>query len=192
MNKLIDSYLLFRLKVKKDPEAFARIYDRYVEAVYRFAFLKLPTKEEAQDVTAETFTKAWQYICDNHAISNIRALLYRITRNLIADHYRRGHPQTLSLDETVTFQAENASSSYVSQETDLGEGKRLVEARTDLALLLRKLERLKEDYRDVLTLRLIDDLPFQDIAYILEKKAGHVRVIYHRAIKALKDLDIPL
>ncbi len=189
MHKLIDSYLLFRLKVKRDPEAFARIYDRYVEAVYRFAFLKLPTKEEAQDVTAETFTRAWQYICENHPISNMRALLYRITRNLIADHYRRGSPKTVSLDEAVTFQLENASSVYVSQENDAGQGRKLIEARADLALLLRKLERLKEDFRDVLTLRLIDDLPFQDIANILEKKTGHIRVIYHRAVKALKDLD---
>jgi RNA polymerase sigma factor (sigma-70 family) len=65
----------------------------------------------------------------------------------------------------------------------------LIEAQADLALLAKKLELLKEDYRDVLTLRLVDGLPFGVIAEILEKKSGNVRVIYHRAIKALQNLD---
>lgn len=193
LHNLIDSYLVFRLKAKRDPEAFARLYDRYVGAIYRFVFLKLPTKEEAQDVTAETFTKAWQYICDNHSITNMRALLYRIARNLIADHYRRAAPASLSLDAAVvTFQADAASSILERLEhqiSDGGQGRELIEARADIALLLKQFDRLKEDYRDVLSLRLIDELPFQDIANVLEKKTGHVRVIYHRALKALKEFD---
>lgn len=193
LHNLIDSYLVFRLKVKRDPEAFARLYDRYVGAIYRFVFLKLPTKEEAQDVTAETFTKAWQYICDNHSITNMRALLYRIARNLIADHYRRAAPAPLSMDAAVvTFQADAASSILERLEhqiSDGGQGRELIEARADIALLLKQFDRLKEDYRDVLSLRLIDELPFQDIANVLEKKTGHVRVIYHRALKALKEFD---
>jgi DNA-directed RNA polymerase specialized sigma24 family protein len=62
-------------------------------------------------------------------------------------------------------------------------------ARADLALILGRLKKLKEDYYDVLNLRLIDGLPFGVIAEILEKKTGHVRVIYHRALKALKEIE---
>ena len=188
MSNLIDRYLLFRLRTKRDPDAFARLYDRYVEAIYRFAALKLPTVEDAQDVTAETFTRTWQYVHEHEDIMNIRALLYRIARNLIADHYRRVEP-TISLD-AVTFEGENASTQPSgSIPTDHGRGGRIIEARADLALVIVKLERLKEDYRDVLTLRLVDDLPFSVIAEITEKKVGHVRVIYHRALKALNELD---
>lgn len=184
MTNLIDSYLLFRLKTKRDPEAFARIYDRYVKAIYRFVIIKLPSQEEAQDVTAETFTRTWQYVNENKKISNIRALLYRIARNLVADRYRK--PENLKINKAVTF--EDGETSNIKQSDDES-SKRVVEARADLALILQKLERLKEDYRDVLTLRLIDDLPFGVIAEILEKDAGHVRVIYHRALKALKDTE---
>ncbi|MFH1620595.1 MAG: RNA polymerase sigma factor [Patescibacteria group bacterium] len=185
MTNLIDSYLLFRLKTKRDPEAFARIYDRYVEAIYRFVILKLPSQEEAQDVTAETFTRTWQYVNENKKITNIRAFLYRIARNLVADRYR--NPENLQIDRSVTFGDENTSS--IIEPSDQEHGKRVVEARADLSLVLQKLERLKEDYRDVLTLRLIDDLPFGVIAEILEKNIGNVRVIYHRALKALKEIE---
>ncbi len=184
MTNLIDNYLLFRLKTKQDPEAFARIYDRYVEAIYRFVILKLPSQEEAQDVTAETFTRAWQYINENKKIINIRALLYRIARNLVADRYRK--PENQKINEIVTFGGGETSN---IEQTDHDFGKRVIEARADLALILQKLEKLKEDYRDVLILRLIDGIPFGVIAEILEKNTGHIRVIYHRALKALKELE---
>lgn len=186
MANLIDRYYLFRLRTRRDPEAFAKLYDRYVEAIYRFSILKLPTAEDAQDVTAETFTRAWQYVCEHKEITNIRALLYRIARNLIADKYRQNEP-ALSLD-SVTISTDETS--YITHARELGDdsrGKALVEARADLALVVQKLEILKEDYRDVLTLRLIDGLPFDVIGEILEKKPGHVRVIYHRALKAIKE-----
>jgi RNA polymerase sigma-70 factor (ECF subfamily) len=186
MSNLIDSYLLFRIRTKRDPEAFARIYDRYVEAIFRFAILKLPSREEAQDVTAETFTRAWQYVSQNAEIGNIRAILYRIARNLIADHYRKQHG-VLSL-EAVTS-SPDSTSSRIEEPGDRGREQVLVEARADLALVLRQLERLKEDYRDVLTLRLVDGLPFSVIAEVLEKTPGNVRVIYHRALKALHDTE---
>lgn len=183
MSSLYDRYLLFRLKSKQDPEAFTRLYDRYVEAIYRFSILKLPSVEDAQDITAETFTRAWQYIHDHREITNIRALLYRIARNLIADKYRNQDTHTISL-EIVTEDGAGAST-YLKVETE----PHLMEARADLALVVKRLERLKEDYRDVLTLRLIDGLPFGVIGQILEKKSGHVRVIYHRAMKALKETE---
>ena len=185
MANLLDRYLLFRLRTRRDPEAFTRIYDRYVEAIYRFSILKLPSVEDAQDVTAETFTRAWQYIYEHKEITNIRAMLYRIARNLIADKYRQTEP-TIPL-ESVTFQQADASDIREGSDTsDKGRGKNLTEARADLALVVERLEILKEDYRDVLTLRLIDGLPFSVIAEIMEKKTGHVRVIYHRALKAVK------
>lgn len=185
MANLIDRYLLFRLRTKQDPEAFGKIYDRYVEAIYRFSILKLPSAEDAQDVTSETFTRAWQYVYEHKEITNVRALLYRIARNLIADKYRREEP-TVPLD-SVTFGGPGASTPVQGQEPgDEGRQGRLIEARADLALVVKRLELLKEDYRDVLTLRLVDGLPFDVIAEILEKKPGHVRVIYHRALKAIQ------
>ncbi|MEO5928016.1 MAG: RNA polymerase sigma factor [Patescibacteria group bacterium] len=199
MSNLIDRYLLFRIRTKRDPEAFAKIYDRYVKALYRFTLLKLPSQEEAQDITSETFTKAWKYLQDHQHVTHIRALLYRIARNLIADFYR-SRPVSKGVDiatisvtndlgiasQLVELDAEEISDKDFD---DSGREKRVIEARAELSLILKRLERLKEDYRDVVTLRLVDGLAFEDIAQVLEKSPGNVRVIYHRALKALKEID---
>lgn len=190
MSNLVDRYLLFRIRTKRDPEAFAKIYDRYVKALYRFALLKLPSKEEAQDITAETFTKTWNYLQQHHEVTHIRALLYRVARNLIVDYYRTRKGGTVELSATVTI--EDDTTSYMVKaplDSDRGRERDLVEARAEFSLILKHLEKLKEDYRDVVMLRLVDDLAFDDIAAILEKSPGNVRVIYHRAIKTLKELE---
>ncbi len=183
MSQLIDRYLLYRLKVKKDPEAFAKIYDNYVSSIYRFAILKLPKQEDAQDVTAEVFTKLWQYLQQPKPVTNIRALLYKICRNQIADFYRDSEKAT-SLD-SVTEQAEFASTLL----DDLGRGKEIMEARSEMSLILQQLERLKEDYRDVPALRLIDQLSFSDIAIVLGKPPGNVRVTNPRGMKSLTAIE---
>lgn len=198
MSNLVDRYLLFRIRTKRDPEAFAQIYDRYVKALYRFTLLKLPSQEEAQDITAETFTKAWNYLQGEQEVTYIRALLYRIARNLIADFYRN-RPTSRGVEIvpfTVTKEMETASQLVEADSDELQKGlddrgreRDIIEARAELSLILKQLEKLKEDYRDVVTLRLVDGLAFEDIADILKKTSGNVRVIYHRAIKALKEQE---
>lgn len=183
MSQLIDRYLLYRIKVKRDPDAFAKIYDQYVTGIYRFVFLKLPGQEDAQDVTAETFTRFWQY-CQQQNVANVRALLYQIARNLVADYYRDHETQTQKASVTLSddFPSTNIE--------DVRNGPSVIEARTELALVQRQLGKLKDDFRDVLTLRLVDGLSFSDIAIVLGKTSGHVRVIYHRGIKTLKDMGM--
>jgi RNA polymerase sigma-70 factor (ECF subfamily) len=189
MANLFDQYLLFRVRARRDPEAFARIYDRYVAAIFRFVVLKLPSREMAEDVTSEAFLRCWQFLQTGQEVANVRALLYRIARNLIVDTYRKSDHQPTAFS-AVTM--EGLSTSFLHEEGDISDqskGRMVIEARADLSLILDRIARLKEDYRDVLTLRLIDGLSFTDIGTILEKTPGNVRVIYHRAIKALDQLD---
>ncbi len=186
--QLVDRYLLYRIRAKRDAEAFAKIYDRHVGPIYRFVVFKLPKKEDAQDVTAEAFTRLWQLIQQQKEITNIRAFLYQVARNLVADFYRKSEQSPVLESLDVTLDAENTSTSL---HTDQGRSMAQIEARSEVALVLQQLERLKEDYRDVLALRLIDGLSFTEIATILGKETGHVRVIYHRGLKAIKQANEP-
>lgn len=187
MNLLLDQYLLFRVRKRRDREAFAQIYDRYVQPIYRFVYLKLPTKEMAEDVTSEVFLAAWRYLQGEVEIHNLRALLYRIARNLVVDYHRK---EGVKKDRTVTFDSADPSTLSEGELTDRSRGRSIIEARADMALVLERISRLKEDYHDVLILRLIDGLSFADIAQVLDKTPGNVRVIYHRAMKALDQLII--
>lgn len=188
MNQLVDHYLLYRVRAKRDAEAFGRLYDQYVTSIYRFVYLKVPTREIAEDVTSETFLRFWQAVLDAQDILNIRAYLYRIARNLVVDYYRK-QESTEPISGSVTFSDENTSSHNEGELSDRSKHVRLIEARADLQIVLERIGRLKEDYQDVLKLRLIDGLAFGDIAKIIGKSAGNVRVIYHRALKALDALD---
>lgn len=189
MNLLLDQYLLFRVKKRRDREAYGQIYDRYVKQIYRFVYLKLPTKETAEDVTSEVFLSAWKYLQGEVEVRNLRALLYRIARNLVVDYHRK---EAAKKEQSVTFEGSDTSSLSEGEFSDQARGKSLIEARADMAILLERISRLKEDYHDVLILRLIDGLSFADIAQVLDKTPGNVRVIYHRAMKALDQLITPL
>jgi RNA polymerase sigma-70 factor (ECF subfamily) len=196
MANLYDQYLLFRIRTKQDKEAFAKLYDRYVKAIYRFVLLKLPSKEIAEDVTSDTFLRCWQYIQERKEIGNIRPFLYKIARNLVVDVYRKPDRANVSLsDFFVTIHDEETSQLMqvrIDAETsDRSRQRSQIEAGADLQLILDRISHFKEDYRDVLTLRLIDGLAFSDIAQILDKATGNVRVIYHRAMKALENYDTP-
>jgi RNA polymerase sigma-70 factor, ECF subfamily len=189
MTSLVDRYLLFRIRRHQDSEAFGRIYDRYVAAIFRFVLLKLPSKEDAEDITSDVFLKCWRYLQERHDVKEVRALLFRIARNAIADWYRE-RSMTPHRSLAVTFDPENPSTSIQAEDPgDGGRGQAAMEARVELALVMGRLERLKDDYRDVLTLRLLDGLPFNVIAEIMEKTPGNVRVLYHRAKKALDILE---
>lgn len=187
MKEIFDQFLIFRARSKGDAEAFGRLYDRYISEIYRFIYFKVGEKETAQDLSSEAFLRLWKHVSSDHSVSNPRGYLFKIARHLIADHYRRDEavkPQ--SIDRLVTLSAETASNAGEGLLSDGGAGGRAIETDADAALVLKRIACLKEDFRDVLMLRLVHGLSFPDISVVLEKKPGTVRVIFHRAMKALK------
>jgi RNA polymerase sigma-70 factor (ECF subfamily) len=188
MSGLVDRYLLYRIKKDLDADSFARLYDRYVTAIYRFVLLKLPSTEDAEDITSEVFLKTWNYLQEHHDVREFRALLYRIARASIADWYR-GHQAERERTLAVTNPGPDTTTYTESEFSDRGCGSDRLEIRAEFALLMGRLEQLKDDYRDVLMLRLVDGLPFNLIAEIMEKSPGNVRVLYYRAKKSLDALN---
>jgi len=195
MPQLIDQFLLYRIRTKRDAEAFGRLYDRYAAAIYRFVFHKVSSPEKAEDITSETFLKSWEYLLNNAEVRNVRALFYQVARNRVIDSYRKKTVAAFSIDEAVTSSPDDASTE-VEGGVELGQrdvsdhsrGKDRIEAQADAALLLKRMSGLKEDFQDVLTLRLVEGLGFAEIAKILDKTTGNVRVMFHRALKALEEL----
>lgn len=177
-NSLQDKYILFKAK-NKDPQAFSKVYDLYVERIYRFIYFKVSRQEEAQDLTSEVFLKTWQYIIDGKEIKNLNAFLYKIARNLVIDHYRKESKREISLDKEAIEQQEM---------TAVLDQLKQVEAKIEVEKIEEKLKGLKDEYREVIILRFVEGLAIKEIAEIVEKKSGAVRVILYRAINTLKDL----
>jgi len=168
-----------RLK-KRDKEAFTEVYDENVSDIYRFVYYKIGSAEEAKDLTSVVFLKTWNHIQNNtlEDAKTLRALLYKVARNVIIDHYRDRSSKTVSLDD---------ERNPIDIATDNEEESRLDNAQ-DLELIRKKLPLLKVEYREIIIMRFINDLTLEEIADITQKSRGNVRVIIHRALTALKEL----
>ncbi|NUM25097.1 MAG: RNA polymerase sigma factor [Candidatus Buchananbacteria bacterium] len=171
--------LLIRIK-KKDPQAFSEVYDLYVTPIYRFIYFKVATKQDAEDLTSEVFLKIWQYVTETEEeIQNLRALLYRTARNLVIDFYRRNAKRDLTQDlEVLETIKDERQQSLLTQ----------IDTAFDMKNIESILRQLKDEYREVIILRFIEELSITEIAKVLEKSKGSVRVLLHRALKVAREL----
>ncbi|NTU98950.1 RNA polymerase sigma factor [Candidatus Falkowbacteria bacterium] len=175
-----DKILFAKLK-SQDQAAFLEAYDRYVDKIYRFIFFKVGDAAEAEDLTSATFLKTWQYIGQQETVDEktLPALLYRIARNVVIDHYRQSNKtEMVSIDE-------EESQTLVDLKQDPSEAFAL---KADVEILHKRMKELKDEYREVLIMRFVNELSIAEIAEILEKSKGNVRVLIFRATSALKEL----
>lgn len=162
-------------------EQFSLIYDQYIEKIYRFVYLKVNSEEHAQDITSKVFTKGWEAFKNaqnpNSKIQNPGAFLYQIARNTVIDHYRERERHSV------------VSAELVNESKDLG--KNALENAVlagDAESVRKAIFGLKKEYQDALIWRYLEDMPIEEIAVLLGKTEGSVRVMLHRGLKELKGL----
>lgn len=177
--KVQEKVIIFKVKTKRDPDSFGEFYDLYVERIYRFIYFKVSSTEDAQDLTSEVFLKVWQYINEKNIIKNLNALIYQIARNLVIDYYRKKAKSSINAEETLLKNITDTKSEDMQKQVHT-----LIEMQ-GLEPLLRK---LKDEYREVIVLRYIEEYSLKEIASILDKQTGNVKVLLHRAVKRLKEM----
>ena len=156
-------------------KTFSKIYDQYIDKIYRFIFLKVSSQEIAQDLTSETFLRTWESFKNGNKIENPQAFLYKIARNLVTDHYReKGKAQIISAEYVK----------ITDPRTNLEEKALLDSDIDDIKIALAN---LRESYQNVVVWHYLDDLPIPEIAKMLEKSESATRVLLHRALKALRN-----
>lgn len=157
-------------------EQFSQIYDQYIEKIYRFVYLKVNSQDIAEDITSGVFVKGWEaFQKQGDKIENPGAFLYQIARNSVVDHYReKGRTNVVS-------------SEVLPEIADSGDdilGKAILNA--DVSIVKACISKLKQEHQDIIIWHYLDDMPIREIAVILEKPAGTVRVMLHRGLKELK------
>ena len=178
-NTLKEKHILYTILSKKDPEAYGKLYDLYIEKIYRFILFKVNNREEAEDLTSDVFLKVWNYLLGEKGkeVTSVSGLFYSVARNVVIDFYRqRAKKPTCSLDQVLELASDD------------GREKEKKEAKQDITALLKSLESLKQDYQEIILLRYIDELSIKEIAIIIGKSSTNVRVLLHRAIKKLQEL----
>ena len=171
--------LFLKLKKHKDRQAFIEVYDLYLEPIYRFVYFKVGDKAQAEDLTSQVFLKCWSCIQDGKITDyqTIRAFLYKVARNTVIDYYRQNRVE-LSLDDENALDVEDRSQGQVDK----------LDIELTMDMVKEQLLQLKDEYREALILKFINELSISEIADILGKTKGNVRVLLHRATEALKNL----
>jgi len=178
-SQIKEKWLLYQLVSKKDSNAFGELYDMYAPRIYRFIYFKVSSVSDAEDLTAEVFLKTWEYVSEGKEVKHFAGLLYRIARNRVIDFYRHRSTQpTQEIDETI-----------LEKISDQGMAAKKMQEANEVQGVIKNLQKLKDEYREVITLRFIDELSMGEIAEILQKSQISVRVLLHRALKTLKKVS---
>ena len=174
-----EKILLFKLQTKRDPNAFASLYDAYAERIYRFVYFKVGNQTDAEDIVSESFLKTWNYINSHRdeEVKSFSGLLYRIARNRIVDYYRQKKSTNIPMGDGATDELGDGGKWY-DELRDRIDGEKTVKA----------IRKLKQEYQEVITLRYVDELHIEEIAEITGKGKIAVRVTLHRALKKLKEI----
>ena len=172
-----------------DPARFDALYRKYVAQVYSYAYYELRDHHEAEDATERTFMAALAGLrrfeerarpADGSDASTFRVWLFQIARNAVAERRRR-----LRRRPEASLDAAEA----VPATTDVeGEAAR----RDDVSAALRAIDRLPGDRRRAVILRFVEEMSTSEIAGILGRSDGAVRVLIHRALRSVaRDLGDP-
>ncbi len=173
-----EKVLLVKVKCK-NKSAFIEAYDAHVDQIYRFIYFKVSNKDDANDLTSQVFLKAWNYIQDSgiKEVNSLKALFYKIARNTVIDFYRS--------NKNVLNVPIDGLEGLLKYENDIESE---IDNKRELDVIAAKMFKLKSEYREVLIFYYVDELSTTEIAKILGKTNGNVRVLLHRALKALKTI----
>lgn len=160
-----------------DSIAFGKLYDLYIDMVYRYVYYRV-SKEEVEDVTENIFVRVWEnidkYVPGEHPFSS---WLFRIAHNLVVDHYRF-HRTHVSLRENLpehVAQSDDDPADWTAQ-------------RLNQSQVRGAIKELKEPYQQVLVLKFLSGFDNAEIAEVMDRSEGNIRILQYRALKALRKI----
>ena len=155
---------------------FSALYAKYAPDVFRFALYLSGDRDEAADLTSETFVRAWA-APEPIRMATVKGYLFTIARNLYLQGLRRQR-RHVALDAALQQELRDPGANPLTLEEDKSE----VEA------VLAALQKLPEVDRAALLMRALDEVPYEEIARALGVSLAAAKVKVHRARLALSGL----
>lgn len=173
MNENTDQSLLERARRFENP-ALAEIFDLYNAGIYRYALRLLGDADLASECMSETFSRFLHSLQRGAGPKDhLQAYLYRIAHNWITDHYRSKVPPSLPLEPELRADAAE-------------EPQQAASANLECQQVRAALELLTPEQRLVITLKYLEGWEIEEIAQTLDKPAGAIKSLQHRALEALR------
>jgi len=164
-------------RAQTDAQAFGALYDRYVQRVYRYCFYRTNHAPDAEDLTAQIFLAALEGLPRYRQDGHFAGWLFSIARKKVADYHRRTPHTQVSLD------ASKDASALPPLHADLSVD---VEKSQRRERLLKLIQALAEEERDLIHLRYVAELSFAEIARTLRKNEEAVKKTLYRLLARLK------
>jgi RNA polymerase sigma-70 factor (ECF subfamily) len=175
VSTLTDEELIRRAQAG-EKERLGELYDRHQMGVFRYLMARVQDQQLAEDLTGDVFMRVLDHLSgyENRRVP-FTSWLFRVTRNLLIDHYRKEGKYKLSpLDQNEGLKVDQPSVlSHVEEKITI-EQVRLV------------LTRLDEDQSEVIVLRFLVGLSLKEVARSLEKSVPAVKALQHRGLKYLR------
>ncbi|MGH3436603.1 MAG: sigma-70 family RNA polymerase sigma factor [Sciscionella sp.] len=167
-----------------DSDAFAQLYDNYVDVVFRFVLYRVHDRTLAEDVTSETFLRALRRISSiSYRGSDVGAWFITIARNLVLDHVKSSRYRL----EVATAEPADPSALPPHGATPAGpEARMLADATSEE--LLRCIQKLGADQRECIILRFLQGLSVAETATAMNRNEGAIKALQHRAVRRLAQL----
>ncbi len=155
------------------------LYEEHLAAIYRFIFSKVGNREEAEDLTSQVFIKAVRHLDQSRHIESIQSWLFQVARTTVADHWRRFYRiRVHSLDDLLDAGWEGPH-----------EGRADPRSSGPEVRVQRLLALLPDRYREVLTLRFLENCSIAETAARMGLSEPNVKVLQFRALKKAALLD---
>ncbi len=159
-----------------DSAALGKLYDAYFDRIYRFIYYRTSHQQTAEDITEEVFIKVFRALPTlKGGPTKLSGWIFQIARNSVIDHYRKANP-LVSIDE-----AENIA----AHESDAIDALQL---QSDQRVIVTALEKLSSEQQQVIRLRFLEGFEIAEIAHMLRKSEGNIRIIQFRALTELRTI----
>lgn len=174
----VETWRLVGLAQGGDGDAFGRLYDRYVDTVFRFIYFRVNDRSLAEDFTSETFLRALRRIGSiSYQGRDIGAWFITIARNIVLDHMKSArHRLEITTADTIEGKEPVRSTEAAVLETLQSER------------LMAAVHRLGDEQRECVLLRFIQGLSVSETAAVMGKNDGAIKALQHRAVRKLADL----
>ena len=171
-NSTNDDLSALIVAAQEDPAAFGRLYDRYVQPIYRYLYSRLGDVSLAEDVTSQTFITAYESLPKYRERGQFSAWLFRIAQSKMNDHFRRNRREVRLEAAGELFEREDSLGALIRAE--------------ELSQVRFLIKKLNPEEQDLLRLRYVAELSFGEIAELLGKREDAVKKSVYRLLERLK------
>ncbi len=184
LGELTDQQLV-ELAAERHQGAQQVLYRRYVPRIYGYFISQLRNVHAAEDLTQETFIRAFNGLASFRGDASFKNWLYRIAKNQLADFYRDQHSQVTELNEALPPRQ--------LQKHLVDKDALLVEEEQTMKRLGKVFFNLPARYKKVLILRFLKGFSLKETAAAMRLTLTNIKVLQHRAIKLAREkADISL